>query len=74
MQSKIIIGFIAFAAVTLYIIASGGNVDISGEAKGISYSETPATPAPARQAPAAKAALTDTAQHGAEPVITVAKH
>jgi hypothetical protein len=48
MQTKLILGFIAFAALVIFAISgTGGKFDVSGEAKGISYSEQPAKPAPA---------------------------
>ncbi len=47
MQTKLILGFIAFAALVIFAISgTGGKFDVSGEAKGISYSEQPAKPAP----------------------------
>lgn len=46
---KIVVGFIAFAALALFILSQGGDIDMSGEKHG---TETHAEPAPAA-APAA---------------------
>jgi len=45
---KIIVGFIAFAALALYVLSKGGDIDMSGEKHGI---EIPA----AAEAPASEA-------------------
>jgi len=44
---KIIVGFIAFAALALYVLSKGGDIDMGGEKHGI---ETPA----AAEAPASE--------------------
>ncbi len=45
---KIIVGFIAFAALALYVLSKGGDIDMGGEKHGI---ETPtAAEAPASEA------------------------
>lgn len=46
---KIVVGFIAFAALALFILSQGGDIDMSGEKHG---TETHSEPAPAA-APAA---------------------
>jgi hypothetical protein len=47
---KLIIGFLAFAAVALYFISKGGDIDISGEKHSI---EAPAADHAAASAPVA---------------------
>jgi hypothetical protein len=47
---KLIIGFILFAAVALYFISKGGDIDISGEKHSV---EAPAADHGAASAPAA---------------------
>ena len=43
---KIIIGFIVFAALSLFVIMKGGDkVDMSGEKHGVEESHAPAAPA-----------------------------
>ncbi|MBK6852860.1 MAG: hypothetical protein IPG93_14820 [Burkholderiales bacterium] len=42
-MQKLIFGFVAFAAVLIFAISRGGDVDISGEARGISYSDSAAS-------------------------------
>jgi len=44
---KIAIGFIAFAALAIFILMKGGDIDMSGEKHGI---EAPHEPAPASSA------------------------
>lgn len=45
---KLIAGFIAFAALALFILTkSGGDIDLSGESHGISVSHEPASAASA---------------------------
>lgn len=51
---KIAVGFIAFAALALYILSRGGEIDMSGEKHGIDTSHAPA-PEVAASAPAATA-------------------
>ena len=53
---KLFIGFIVFAALALFILSRGGDIDMSGEKHGIESHE-PAASAPAA-APAAPAAAT----------------
>ncbi|MEY4750606.1 MAG: hypothetical protein RIQ60_2820 [Pseudomonadota bacterium] len=48
-MQKVVFAFIAFAAVTIYALSRGSNVDISSEARGISYADTSAS-APAAAA------------------------
>lgn len=60
---KLIIGFILFAAVALYFISKGGDIDISGEKHNIeapaadhaAASAPVAAPAPSAAAPASAA-------------------
>ena len=49
---KIAVGFIAFAALALYILSRGGEIDMSGEKHGIDTSHAPAVAASAPAAPA----------------------
>jgi hypothetical protein len=65
---KLILGFVAFAAIAMYVLAkAGGDIDLGGEKHGVETTHTepakpaaaanaaPATaPAPAAPAPAAK--------------------
>ncbi len=51
---KIFLGFLVFAALALFILSRGGDIDMSGEKHGIESHE-PAASAPA-SAPAASAA------------------
>jgi hypothetical protein len=51
---KIVVGFIVIAAVTLWLLSKGGDIDMSGEKHGIDTSHTP-EPAAAASAPAASA-------------------
>ncbi len=53
---KIIVAFIAFAALALFVIMKGGDsLDMSGEKHGAEAIHAPATPAPAAPAPEAAA-------------------
>jgi len=45
---KIILAFALFAAIALYMLSKGGDVDISGEKHGIETSEPPAASEPSR--------------------------
>jgi hypothetical protein len=69
-MQKLVFGFIAFAAVLMFAISRGGNVDISGEARGISYSDSAAS------APAAASAAASTSVPGsaADANMTLARH
>ncbi len=49
---KIVVGFALFAALALYILSKGGDIDLSGEKHG--EPAAPAAEAPAPQASAAK--------------------
>lgn len=49
---KLILAFILFAAIALYMLSKGGDIDISGEKHGIETSH-PAASAPAAPASAA---------------------
>ena len=49
---KIAVGFALFAALALYILSKGGDIDMSGEKHG--EPRPPAAEAPAAQASAAK--------------------
>ncbi len=49
---KIVVGFALFAALALYILSKGGDIDLSGEKHG--ETAPPAAEAPAPQASAAK--------------------
>jgi hypothetical protein len=51
---KIAVGFVVFAAVALFILSKGGDLDMSGEKHGIDATHNEATPAPAAAASAAK--------------------
>jgi hypothetical protein len=42
-MQKVVFAFVAFAAVTLYALSRGGNVDVSSEARGISYADSSAS-------------------------------
>jgi hypothetical protein len=50
---KIIIGFIVFAAIALFVLMKGGDIDMSGEKHG---TEATHAPEPAKDAPAKEAA------------------
>ena len=49
---KIAVGFVVFAAVTLYVLMKGGDIDMSGEKHGIEASQPAPVAAPAAAAPA----------------------
>jgi len=55
---KIILGFVAFAAIAMYVLAkAGGDIDLGGEKHGVETTHTePAKPAAADAAPATAAA------------------
>jgi hypothetical protein len=55
---KIILGFVAFAAIAMYVLAkAGGDIDLGGEKHGVETTHTePAKPAAADAAPASAAA------------------
>lgn len=58
---KIVVAFIAFAALALFILTkSGGNIDLGGESHGISSSHEPA-PAASEAASAAVTAAVEAA-------------
>jgi hypothetical protein len=66
-MQKIIFAFVAFAAVTLFAVSRGGNVDISGEVRGNSYADSAASapvtvtaPPASNTAPAATGDITST--------------
>jgi hypothetical protein len=44
---KIVVGFLAFAAIALFVLSRGGDIDMSGEKHGIETGPAPATSAPA---------------------------
>ncbi|MEY2686674.1 MAG: hypothetical protein RL375_872 [Pseudomonadota bacterium] len=69
-MQKLIFGFVAFAAVVLFAISRGGDVDISGEARGISYADSAAS-----SPDAASASASAPAPGGAaEAIATLARH
>jgi hypothetical protein len=51
---KLILGFMAFAAIAMYVLAkAGGDIDLGGEKHGVETTHTePAKPAAAEAAPA----------------------
>ncbi len=49
---KLVVGFVVFAALALYVLSRGGDIDMSGEKHG---TEAAAAPAVAASAPAAPA-------------------
>jgi hypothetical protein len=55
---KLILGFVAFAAIAMYVLAkAGGDIDLGGEKHGVETTHTePAKPAAADAAPATAAA------------------
>jgi len=63
---KIFLGFIAFAALAMFILMKGGDIDMSGEKHGIEE-HPPAAAAPAAPAAAAPAAAPATAEAPAAP-------
>jgi hypothetical protein len=58
---KLAVGFVAFAAVALFVISKSGNVDMGGEKHGIEHSEPAASAASAAAAAASAAAPAATA-------------
>ncbi len=52
---KIIVGFILFAALALYLLSTGGNIDMGGEKHGAEATHVPEAAASAPAAPAAAA-------------------
>ncbi len=52
---KIIVGFILFAALALYLLSTGGNIDMGGEKHGAEAMHVPEAAASAPAAPAAAA-------------------
>jgi hypothetical protein len=62
---KLIVGFIAFAALALFILTkSGGNIDLSGESHGVSVPHEP-TPAASEAASAVIGAAASAPASGA---------
>jgi hypothetical protein len=65
-MQKIVFAFVAFAAITLYALSRGGNVDISSEARGTNYADSAAstptggTESTGNPAPAATGDITST--------------
>ncbi|MDR7308091.1 hypothetical protein [Rhodoferax saidenbachensis] len=51
---KIAVGFVVFAAVALFILSKGGDIDMSGEKHGTEATHSEAASAPAAAASAAK--------------------
>jgi hypothetical protein len=54
---KLAVGFVAFAAVALFVISKSGDVDMSGEKHGIEHAEPGASAAAAPASAAASAAF-----------------
>ncbi|MEI6761374.1 MAG: hypothetical protein WCO22_13110 [Betaproteobacteria bacterium] len=52
---KIAVGFILFAALALYMLSKGGNIDMGGEKHGADATHAPEAAASAPAAPAAAA-------------------
>jgi hypothetical protein len=52
---KIIVGFILFAALALYMLSKGGDIDMGGEKHGAEATHVPEAAASAPAAPAAAA-------------------
>ncbi|MBC7620521.1 MAG: hypothetical protein H7293_16325 [Candidatus Saccharibacteria bacterium] len=53
---KIVVGFVLFAALALFVLSRGGDIDMSGEKHGdMSHTPAPAAPAPAASAASAPA-------------------
>ncbi len=46
---KLIVGFIAFAGLALYVLSTGGEIDMSGEKHGADATHAPAAAAPAAE-------------------------
>ncbi len=49
---KLVIGFVAFAALAVWMLSKGGDIDMGGEKHEISVPHSPATAASAPAAPA----------------------
>jgi hypothetical protein len=62
-MQKLLLGFAVFAAVVIFTVSRGGNVDVSAESKGISYAESVAASAPTPSAPVASEQAPQIAQH-----------
>lgn len=60
---KIVLGFIVFAALALYILSKGGDIDMGGEKHDVAAHGEPAASAPA--APASMASAPDAAASAA---------
>lgn len=43
---KLIVGFVAFAALALYVLTKGGDIDLTGEKHGVDTHEAPKADAP----------------------------
>lgn len=54
---KLILGFIVFAALALFILSRGGDIDMSGEKHDVGASHGSETAASAASAPAAASAV-----------------
>jgi hypothetical protein len=56
---KLAVGFVVFAAIALFVLSKGGDIDLSGEKHGVDATHVepakPAEAAPAAAAPAAAA-------------------
>jgi hypothetical protein len=52
---KIVVGFILFAALALYMLSKGGDIDMGGEKHGAEATHVPEAAASAPAAPAASA-------------------
>ena len=59
---KIAVGFILFAALALYMLSKGGNIDMGGEKHGADATHVPETAASAPAAPAAAAPASATSK------------
>ncbi len=60
---KLIVGFIAFAALALFILTkSGGNIDLSGEKHDVAAGHEPAASAPSAAVEAASAPASGASQ------------
>ena len=59
---KIVVGFILFAALALYLLSTGGNIDMGGEKHGAEATHVPeaAASSPAASAAAAPASAAST--------------
>ena len=55
MRWKFVVGFILFAALALYMLSKGGNIDMGGEKHGAEATHVPEAAASAPAAPAAAA-------------------